>query len=164
MTSRTRAEGTTRRTVTTFGSYDDAERAVDFLSDHDFPVEHVSIVGTGLRYVEQVVRRTSASRATLNGLAYGGLLGLFWGLLFGLFFTVDSGSFFGVVVYSVLVGLVFGALFGLIGHSGRRDFESVGQTVADRYDLQVDDSYADAAEHLVVRMAAEPASVATTTT
>jgi len=154
----------TRRTIKTFDSYEDAERAVDFLSDNDFPVENVSIVGTGLRYVEQVVRRTSASRATLNGLAYGGLLGLLWGLLFGLFFTVDSGSFFGVVVYSVLVGLVFGALFGLIGHSGRRDFESVGQTVADRYELQVDDSYADAAEHLVARMAAEPASVATTTT
>ena len=35
-------------------SYEAAEHAVDWLSDQGFPVEHVRIVGTGLRYVEQV--------------------------------------------------------------------------------------------------------------
>ena len=34
----------TRRTVSSVRRYEDAEHAVDYLSDHDFPVDHVSIV------------------------------------------------------------------------------------------------------------------------
>ncbi|HKP88400.1 MAG TPA: general stress protein [Thermoleophilaceae bacterium] len=149
----------TRRSVRSFNTYADAERAVDYLADEGFPVEHVTIVGTGLRYVEQVVRRVTNGRAALAGLGYGGMLGLFWGLLFGLFFTVDSGSFLGVLGYSVLVGLVFGAVFGLIGHlatGGRRDFASVNQTVADRYEVEVEESYAASAEKMLSRVTAAP--------
>ena len=149
----------TRRCVKSFDTYADAERAVDYLSDGGFPVEHVAIVGTGLRYVEQVVRRVTNGRAALAGLAYGGMLGVFWGLLFGLFFTVDSGSFLGVLGYSVLVGLVFGAVFGLIDHvamGGRRDFASVNQTVADHYEIQVDENHADSAEQMLSRMSEAP--------
>jgi hypothetical protein len=119
----------------------------------------VAIVGTGLRYVEQVLQRVTNGRAALAGLGYGGMLGLFWGLLFGLFFTVDSGSFLGVLGYSVLFGLLFGAVFGLIAHvarRGRRDFASVNRTVADHYDVQVDESYADSAEKLLSRTIATP--------
>ena len=43
-----------RRTVASYDDYAEAERAVDYLSDHGFPVERVAIVGHGLRYVEQV--------------------------------------------------------------------------------------------------------------
>ena len=46
-----------RRTIASFSSYAEAERAVDFLSDQGFAVERVAIVGTGLRYVEQVAGR-----------------------------------------------------------------------------------------------------------
>jgi hypothetical protein len=149
-----------RRTVKTADSYEEAERAVDFLSDQGFAVEHVTIVGTGLRYVEQVKKRMTTWGATLAGAGYGALLGLFWGSLFGIFFTVDSGSFLGVLVYSLIVGLVFGALFGAIDHAasrGRRDFASVSDTRADRYEVQVDDSYVDAAQRMLARMAAAPA-------
>jgi len=38
-----------RRTVTSATSYPAAQDAVDRLSDQGFPVEHVQIVGTGLR-------------------------------------------------------------------------------------------------------------------
>ena len=38
----------TRRTVSSVRRYEDAEHAVDYLSDDDLPVDHVSIVGTGL--------------------------------------------------------------------------------------------------------------------
>ena len=41
-----------RRTVASFSSYRDAERAVDSLSDRRFPVERVAIVGRDLRLVE----------------------------------------------------------------------------------------------------------------
>ena len=41
-----------RTTVAVYDSYGEAERAVDHLSDSGFPVEHVSIVGRDLRWVE----------------------------------------------------------------------------------------------------------------
>ena len=50
----------TRRTIATVSSYEAAERAVDHLSDQGFPVEHVTIVGTGLRFVEQVSGRLTS--------------------------------------------------------------------------------------------------------
>jgi len=59
--------GSTRRTITSATSYDAAERAVDGLSDQGFPVEHVRIVGTGLRYVEQVSGRLTTGRAAVSG-------------------------------------------------------------------------------------------------
>ena len=34
-----------KSTVATYGSYAEAERAVDFLSDRSFPVERAAIVG-----------------------------------------------------------------------------------------------------------------------
>jgi hypothetical protein len=144
-----------RRTITTVTSYEAAERAVDFLSDEHFPVEHVTIVGTGLRYVEQVSRRLTTGNAALIGAGSGALLGLFWGLLFGLFFTVDSGSFFGVLGYSLVIGMTFGALCGAIAHSatgGRRDFASNTDTRADRYEVLVDAGFADQAERILSHM------------
>ena len=150
-----RSSTASRRTITTVTSYDDAERAVDFLADEGFPVEHVTIVGTGLRYIEQVSRRVTTGNATLMGAGSGALLGIFWGLFFGLFFTVDSGSFWGVLAYGLVLGVIFGALWGLIAHSslgGRRDFSSVSNTRADRYEVQVDDSFADRAEKILARM------------
>jgi hypothetical protein len=150
-----------RRTIATVESYEAAERAVDWLSDESFPVEHVTIVGSGLRYIEQVSNRVTNGRATLTGAGQGALLGLFWGLLFGLFFTVDSGGFFGVLAYGLVLGVVFGALWGLFAHmatGGRRDFASVRQTRAERYEVQVDESFADAAERLLARMPSTPAA------
>jgi hypothetical protein len=148
------APTTTRRTVASFTSYAAAEQAVDKLSDRGFPVEHAAIIGTGLRYIEQVTGRVTTGRATLMGLGYGAMLGLLWGLLFGAFFTVDSGSFVGVLLYSLVVGLVFGAAFGAASHfalGGRRDFGSTAVTRADRYEVQVDEQFAERAELLLSR-------------
>ena len=155
MSVTTNAELTlSRRTIATFTSYEEAERAVDRLSDQHFPVEHVTIVGTGLRYIERVESRVTNGSATLLGAAAGIVLGLFWGLLFGAFFTIDSASFFGVLLYSTLAGVVFGAMIGLIGHTvqrGWRDFDSTSVTRAERYELQVDDGFTDRAEQLLAR-------------
>ena len=148
------APTTTRRTVASFTSYAAAEQAVDKLSDRGFPVEHAAIIGTGLRYIEQVTGRVTTGRAALMGLGYGAMLGLLWGLLFGAFFTVDSGSFLGVLLYSLVVGLVFGAVFGAVTHfmlGGRRDFASASVTRADRYEVQVDEQFAERAELLLSR-------------
>jgi len=144
-----------RRTVSTHSNYRDAERAVDWLADSGFPVEHVTIVGIGLRYVEQVAGRLTSGRAALAGAAQGAMLGLLFGLLFSLFFTVDSGTFFGVILYGFIVGTVSGAALGAVVHAGRggrRDFNSVAGTQADRYEIQVDESRANEARRLVEGM------------
>jgi hypothetical protein len=146
-----------RRTVTSADSYEAAERAVDWLSDQGFPVEHASIVGTGLRYVEQVSGRLTTGRAALIGIGQGATLGLFWGLLFSLFFTTTAGSFVGVLAFGLVVGTVFGGLIGAVSHyarDGRRDFGSVAQTRADHYEVQVDDGFAGEAERLLALMPA----------
>jgi hypothetical protein len=82
----------TRRSVSSATNYKDAEHTVDWLSDHEFPVERVTIVGTGLRYVESVTGRMTTGRAALVGTGQGALFGVVWGLLFALLFTLDSGS------------------------------------------------------------------------
>lgn len=149
------APATARRTVMSVSSYEAAERAVDWLSDQKFAVEHVAIVGSGLRYIEQISGRLTTGNAAVKGLWQGALFGLFWGLLFGLFFTVDAGSFIGVLAYSAIVAAVFGAIFYAIfqaAQAGRRDFDSATVTRADRYDVQVDDAFAGEAERLLARM------------
>jgi hypothetical protein len=151
------ASSRTRRTVTTVDSYEAAERAVDWLSDKNFPMQHVAIVGTGLRYIEQVSARVTTGSAALIAGGQGATIGLFWGLLFGLFFTVDTGGFFGVLAFSVLVGLLFGALLGALTHyatKGRRDFSSEAQTRADHYEVQVDPGFAEVAEQMLAGMPA----------
>ncbi|MGZ5411355.1 MAG: general stress protein [Solirubrobacterales bacterium] len=54
-------------TIASYSSYGAAERAVDWLSDQGYAVEHVAIVGKGLRSVEQVTSRMSGGRAALIG-------------------------------------------------------------------------------------------------
>ena len=56
-----------RRVVASFERYEEAQRAVDYLSDEKFPVERVAIVGEGLRLVEQVTGRLTWWRATVKG-------------------------------------------------------------------------------------------------
>jgi len=138
-------------------TYKDAEHVVDWLSDHDFPVDRVSIVGTGLRYVERVSGRMTTGRAAAIGTGQGAMFGLFWGLLFGILFTLDSGSFWGLLAYSIVIGGALGAAIGALSHyvtGGRRDFASEAQTRADHYEVQVDDRYAAEAQRVLSTMPA----------
>ena len=82
---RTAAATNPQRVVATFADYAQAQKAVDYLSDEKFPVEHAQIVGRGLKFVEQVTGRLNWGRALLNGLASGASTGLFIGLLLALF-------------------------------------------------------------------------------
>jgi hypothetical protein len=127
-----------KTTVAQYGSYAEAERAVDFLSDRGFPVEHVAIVGSGLKTVEQIAGRMTTGRAALIGAGQGAVIGLLFGLLFGLFF--EGPAFLGVLLYGLIAGLVFGGLFGALAQAaqgGRRDFTSFRSVQAETYELQV---------------------------
>ena len=73
-----------RRKIASYADYADAERAVDWLADRGFPVEHGAIVGMGLRSVEQVEGRMTPGRAALVGAAAGIFMGAFLALLAGI--------------------------------------------------------------------------------
>src|SRR5664279_3878066 len=69
----------------TYDKYDDAQKAVDYLSDNEFAVENCMIVGTDLRQVERVTGRLTRGRVVGAGALSGVWVGLFVGLIFALF-------------------------------------------------------------------------------
>jgi hypothetical protein len=138
--------------VATYGDYVSAQRAVDYLSDNQFPVEQTAIVGTDLRLVENVLGRLTVARAALAGVASGAWLGLLLGLLFGIF---SVSAWWKVMLAGILIGAVWGAIFGAIAQAatgGRRDFTSRTSLQASQYGISVDADFADQARTLLTRL------------
>ncbi|MDT0166855.1 hypothetical protein Q9R32_14970, partial [Actinotalea sp. AC32] len=120
--------------IAAYGTYLEAQKAVDHLSDKEFPVQHVTIVGTDLRMVERVTGRLTYSRVALAGLASGAWFGLFVGLVLSIFSSPGVGA--GTIVPAVAIGAAFGILFSVISYAftgGKRDFTSASQIVAGSY-------------------------------
>ncbi len=141
-----------QRLVATFPDYAGAQRLVDRMSDDGFPVEHVRIVGDGVRVVEQVTGRMTRARAALAGAASGAWFGLLIGLLLGLF-AVGPGWLW-LLLWGLVTGAMWGAVFGFIAHwatRGQRDFASVMSLQAQRYDVYVDASHVAAAARYQTR-------------
>ena len=123
--------------VSTYDRYEDAKHAVDVLARERFPVQQISIVGNHVRSVERVTGRLSYGRVAMMGALSGAYLGLFLGLLLFIF-QPDNSAILGVFVAALVIGAGFGMLFGVLSYAlnrNRRDFSSVMQMVATRYDL-----------------------------
>jgi len=136
-----------------FDRYEDAQRSVDYLSDHEFPVQNCVIVGTELRQVERVTGRLTYARAAMAGAASGAWMGLFVGILLSLFSTGNNAV--AAVVTGILFGVVFGMAMGLATYAatgGRRDFTSVTQVVATRYEVLVEHKLLLRAQELLQHM------------
>ncbi|MFC8599413.1 general stress protein [Isoptericola sp. NPDC057191] len=119
--------------VAAYDTYLEAQQAVDYLSDHKFAVEHVTIVGTDLRMVERVTGRLTYGRVALAGALSGAWFGFFVGLLLSLFGGATAG---GVLLVAIGLGAGFGLLFSVLSYAltgGRRDFTSSSQIVASTY-------------------------------
>ena len=138
-------------TIARYGTYAEAQRAVDFLSDEHFPVQAVTIVGVDLQMVERVTGRLTYSRVAIAGMASGAWFGLFVGLLISLFGSAQGFS----LIAAVIIGAAFGLLFGLISYSftgGRRDFTSTSQIVAGEYKVLCLEEQAGKAMQLLNRL------------
>jgi len=137
-----------------YDSYDDAQRAVDYLSDHEFPVKDVLIVGTDLKQLERVTGRLTRGRAIGGGALSGAWLGLFIGTIFALF---ESGGF---NLLSVVATMAFGAVFGVIWAAvvyqftsgGQRDFTSVSLVVAAKYEVLCEHKHAHRGREMLAEM------------
>lgn len=139
--------------VGSYDGYEQAQAAVDFLSDEEFPVENVTIIGSDLRMVEKVTGRLTRGRVIAAGAASGAWWGLFVGLLLGIFSTTGAG-WIGSLLLGLAIGLVFGAIFGAIGYAatqGKRDFTSTSQIVAGRYDVMCAPAHAEDARARLAR-------------
>src|SRR6266545_2336750 len=138
------------------GSYDtylEAQRAVDQLADHGFPVQGVTIVGIEPMLVERVDARLTWRSVLAGGAASGAWLGLFVGVLLSLF-TASGG------VLPIGIGLVCGVGFGVASAAvryasskGQRGFVSHSQLVARRYDVLCPPRSAERARDLLAVLA-----------
>ena len=136
-------------TVGSYNSYLDAQKAVDYLADQQFPVQMVSIVGNDLKMVERVTCRLTYPRVALSGALSGMWFGLFVGIMLS-FFSTTPGYF--SIVTSVLMGAAFFMLFGIVTYAmqkGKRDFTSTSQVVATNYDVVVSFEAANEARRLL---------------
>jgi hypothetical protein len=154
--------------VGSYASYLDAQKAVDYLADQQFPVQLVSIVGNDLKMVERVTGRLTYPRVALSGALSGMWFGLFVGVLLS-FFSTTPGYF--SILTSVLMGAAFFMLFGIVTYAmqrGKRDFTSTNQVLATSYDVVVAFEAANEARRLLHQLpmtqhdAAAPAGMADT--
>jgi hypothetical protein len=135
-----------------YTSHEAAQRAVDVLAERHFPVEHVSIVGSGLRLEERILGRWTLGKALLAGASSGAWIGL----LIGVIFWIVSPWVVGAVISAIILGSIFGAIFAAVAHMVRRQtFASASAVVAERYDVLVDAEFAAEARRL---LAAVPAA------
>jgi hypothetical protein len=122
--------------VARYPTYAGAQTAVDRLAKDEFPVEELSIVGSDLQLVEQVIERMSRGKAAGSGAASGAWFGLLLGVLFGIF--ASGTGFLAAILIGVLTCAAWGAVFGLIAYSaseGRRDFTALQTISAAHYDV-----------------------------
>lgn len=131
--------------------YAKAQEVVDFLADNDFPVQDVEIVGTELRSRERVTGRLTRGRIAAAGALSGLWIGLFVGLAFSLFSERGQA---GSLLTTPILGALFGLAWSQIGYRaltqrGTRDFASVNQIVATKYEVLVEHKHAARAHELL---------------
>lgn len=137
-----------------FDRYVNAQQAVDYLADQGFPVQNLEIVGTELRSIERVTGRLTRGKIAAAGALSGLWIGLFVGIAFSLFSDRNQLSF---LVTTPLLGALFGLVWSQLGYStatrhGNRDFASVSQVVATKYEVLVEHKHAAGAQELLTRM------------
>lgn len=140
------------RSLAVYDDYAAAQRTVDHLADNKFPVEQCMIVGTDLKRIERITGRLTTGRVALGGVLSGLWLGLFVGLIFSLF---TEEGFWGVIASTMVIGAAFGVIMALVGYAmtrGQRDFSSITQVVATRYEVLVEHKSAEQARTLLANL------------
>jgi len=123
--------------IADYSTYPAAQKAVSQLVEADIPARDIAIVGHGLRSVETVTGRLGYAAAARSGAINGILLGLLFSAIFVLGTPNAAIQLF---VGVMLVGIALGMLMSIITYSivrRRRDYTSVTQVLADRYEVTV---------------------------
>jgi hypothetical protein len=137
-----------------FDTYQQAQRVVDFLADNEFEVSNLAIVGTELKSMERVTGRLTRQRVAVAGAGSGLWIGLFVGIAFSLFSTKGQ---LGFLFTTPLLGAIFGLIWSQLGFAavtrgGKRDFASITQIVATKYEVLVEHKLAERARELLTEL------------
>ncbi|MFP5282365.1 MAG: general stress protein [Actinomycetes bacterium] len=141
------------QSVGIYQTYAEAQKAVDFLADEKFPVENLAIVGTDLKSVERVLGRRNWGTVIGQGVQSGLSTGLLVALLLLLF--TPPGNFLVLLLSALAIGVAIGVAFAAAAYAlskGRRDFTSVTQTVATKYEVLCEHKMAAQARELLQRL------------
>ncbi|HET9562894.1 MAG TPA: general stress protein [Propionibacteriaceae bacterium] len=141
------------QSVGIYSSYADAQKAVDFLADAKFEVQNLAIVGTDLRSVERVLGRRNWGTVITQGMQSGISTGLLVGLVM-LIFTKPA-SVLLLLLVSLGIGVLLGVAFSAAAYAmsrGRRDFTSVTQTIATKYEVLCEHKVAAQAREMLQGM------------
>lgn len=120
-------------------------------------MQNLEIMGTELRFVQRVAGRLTRSKIAVAGTLSGLWIGLFVGIAFNLF---SDPTQLGFLISTPLLGAVFALAWRQLGYSaasrrGTRDFASVNQIAATRYELLVEHRHAARAHELLATMPGE---------
>jgi len=142
--------------VASFPTYEAAQKAVSTLIAADIPARDIAIVGQGLRSIERITGRLGYASAARTGAINGVLLGLLFSAILVLGSpTVPIQAFVGVLFVGVAIGMLMSIIaFALVRR--RRDFASVMQVVADRYEVSVADGSVQRARQVLGPQAVSP--------
>jgi len=141
------------QSVGIYSSYADAQRAVDYLADEKFEVRNLAIVGTDLKSVERVLGRRTWGTVILSGVQSGISTGLLVALVMLIF--VRPTSFLLLLLAALAIGVALGVGFAAAAYAmtgGKRDFTSVTQTVATKYEVLCEHKVAAQAREMLQRL------------
>lgn len=134
--------------VAEYGTYEEAQGAVDYLADQKFAVQNLMIVGTNLKLIERVTGRRSWGTV----LGQGAISGITTGMLVGFMLMLFSEGGMNMLFVGLGLGIVFGMIASGLGYAvsgGKRDFNSARQTVATSYEVLAEHKVAAQARELL---------------
>jgi hypothetical protein len=141
------------QSVGIYNSYEDAQKAVDYLADQKFEVQNLAIVGTELKSVERVLGRRNWGTVVTQGMQSGISTGLLVALVM-LIFTRPQ-SFLVLLAVALAIGIALGIGFSAAAYAmsrGKRDFTSITQTVATKYEVLCEHKVAAQAREMLQGM------------
>ncbi len=147
------------QSVGIYNTYADAQKAVDYLADEKFEVQNLAIVGTELKSVERVLGRRNWGTVITQGVQSGISTGLLVGLVM-LIFTKPT-SYFALLLVSLAIGITLAIGFSAAAYAmsrGKRDFTSVSQTVATKYEVLCEHKVAAQAREMLTQLPGTRAS------
>ncbi len=147
------------QSVGIYNTYADAQKAVDYLADEKFEVQNLAIVGTELKSVERVLGRRSWGTVIGQGVQSGISTGLLVGIVL-LIFTKPA-SIVALLLVSLAIGISLGIAFAAIAYAmsrGKRDFTSITQTVATKYEVLCEHKVAARAREMLQQLPGARAS------
>ena len=136
-----------------FNTYADAQKAVDYLADEKFEVQNLAIVGTDLKSVERVLGRRNWGTVINQGVMSGRLHRPAGGAGDADLHPAGAASW-PLLLVSLAIGIALGIGFNAAAYAmsrGKRDFTSITQTVATKYEVLCEHKVAAQAREMLQR-------------